>query len=89
MICLLLFQRQAGSNLSSDAGMGYSKSGPYQSQLYDSWKTEWNAPFYDQYRSGPNGGPSGSSAEMMESSGGRHSSYMTKGGRRPAYDDDF
>ena len=43
-----MFQRQPNPSSSS----GYSKSGPgpYQSQLYDSWKTEWNAPYTEQYR---------------------------------------
>ena len=83
------FQRQANNPSSSS---GYSKSNPYQSQLYDSWKTEWNAPYTEQYRSGPSGAPSrGSSAEMVPSAHRPKgsSSYMTKGGRRLAYDDDF
>ena len=32
-------------------GADYSKSttaSPYQSQLYDSWKTEWDGAYYDQ-----------------------------------------
>jgi len=41
--------------------------------LYDSWKTEWDGYYDDAFRSGPSGG----------------STYMTKGGRRPSYDDDF
>merc|ERR1712029_190499 len=64
-----------------------SKSNPYQSQLYDSWRTEWNAPYYDQYRSGPSG--ASSSAEAVNHSGGGRSAYMTKGGRRLSYEDDF
>ena len=83
-----LLQRQPNPSSSS----GYSKSGPYQSQLYDSWKTEWNAPYTEHYRSGPSGAPSrGSSAEMVPTAQRPKgsSSYMTKGGRRLAYDDDF
>ena len=50
-------------------GGGYSKStntaSPYQSQLYDSWKTEWGgtpaAYGYDQGQAGYRSGPGGSS----------------------------
>ena len=53
---------------SSSGGGNYSKStsSPYQSQLYDSWKTEWNAPTlsYDQFtRSGGGGGGGMSSGD--------------------------
>jgi hypothetical protein len=54
---------------SSSGGGNYSKStsSPYQSQLYDSWKTEWNAPTfsrdekqsYDQYNRSGGGVSSG------------------------------
>merc|ERR1712008_465259 len=64
-----------------------SKSNPYQSQNYDSWRTEWNVPYYDQYRSGPS--VASSSAEAVNHSGGGRSAYMTKGGRRLSYEDDF
>merc|ERR1712227_784605 len=50
------------------------ETGPYQSGLYDSWKTEWN-PTYKDYQTNHYPYPT--------------SSYMTKGGRRPSYDDDF
>ena len=75
------FQRH--SNHSSSSGGGYSKStpSPYQSQLYDSWKTEWDG-YYDHYRSGP-------SYSSGYNTGGHTSTYLTKGGRRPSYDDDF
>ena len=85
------FQRQ--SNRSSERETQHtqttqsSKSNPYQSQLYDSWRTEWNVPYYDQYRSGPSG--ASSSAEAVNHSGGNRSAYMTKGGRRLSYEDDF
>lgn len=76
-----LFPFQRGA--SSGSG-GYSKSSPspYQSQLYDSWKTEWNGQYYDHFRSGPD--PS-----MGHSTLPSTHTYMTKGGRRPSYDDDF
>lgn len=48
--------------------------GPYQSGLYDSWKTEWN-PTYRDYQT----------THYPHAT----SSYMTKGGRRPSYEDDF
>ncbi len=85
----LTFFLQRQSNHSSSAGVHQpsSKSNPYQSQLYDSWRTEWNAPYYDQYRSGPSG--ASSSAEAVNHSGGGRSAYMTKGGRRLSYEDDF
>merc|ERR1719367_435252 len=73
-----------GSSSSSGGGThtGYSSRGdrdrgetsPYQSGLYDSWKTEWN-PTYKDYQTTHYPYPT--------------SSYMTKGGRRPSYDDDF
>ena len=47
----MLFQRQSNqSSSNSGSGGGYSKSttSPYQSQLYDSWKTEWDGAYYDQ-----------------------------------------
>merc|ERR1712012_1333498 len=50
------------------------ETSPYQSGLYDSWKTEWN-PTYKDYQTNHYPYPT--------------SSYMTKGGRRPSYDDDF
>jgi len=50
------------------------EASPYQSGLYDSWKTEWN-PTYRDYQTTHYPYPT--------------SSYMTKGGRRPSYDDDF
>ena len=80
---------------SSSGGGNYSKStsSPYQSQLYDSWKTEWNAPTfsYDQYnRSG--GGISSGDDDRHQRHDDRYergrshnngrqsaSSYMTKG----------
>ena len=80
---------------SSSGGGNYSKStsSPYQSQLYDSWKTEWNAPTfsYDQYnRSG--GGMSSGDDDRYHRNDDRYergrsqtngrqsaSSYMTKG----------
>ena len=75
---------------STSGGGGYSKStpSPYQSQLYDSWKTEWNAPayHYDHYRTGPSGGSSGDEDRHQRAPS---ASYMTKGGRRQSYDDDF
>ena len=77
------FQRQSNTPQQQQQ----SKSTPYQSQLYDSWRTEWNAPYYDQYRSGPSG--ASSSAEAVNHSGGGRSAYMTKGGRRLSYEDDF
>lgn len=55
-------------------GMEENASSPYQSGLYDSWKTEWN-PTYKDYQTTHYPYPT--------------SSYMTKGGRRPSYDDDF
>merc|ERR1711892_1018948 len=55
-------------------GAGGGGSGPYQSGLYDSWKTEWN-PTYRDYQTTHYPHPT--------------SSYMTKGGRRPSYEDDF
>jgi len=103
------YKRQ--SNMSSSTsggggggGGGYSKStntaSPYQSQLYDSWKTEWGgtpaAYGYDQgqagYRSGPGGSSGGEPDPYHSNKLERHrerGSYMTKGGRRPSYDDDF
>merc|ERR1712223_1024811 len=98
------YKRQ--SNMSSSSGGGnYSKStsSPYQSQLYDSWKTEWNAPTfsYDQYNRSGGGVSSGDDDRYHRNedryergrsqTNGRQSasSYMTKGGRRPSYDDDF
>jgi len=99
------YKRQ--SNMSSSSGGGnYSKStsSPYQSQLYDSWKTEWNAPTfsYDQYNRSGGGGVSSGDDDRHHRHDDRHergrshnngrqsaSSYMTKGGRRPSYDDDF
>ena len=88
------FQRQ--SNMSSSSGGGnYSKStsSPYQSQLYDSWKTEWNAPTfsYDQYNRSGGGVSSGDDDRYHRNedryergrsqTNGRQSasSYMTKG----------
>jgi len=92
------YKRQSNMS-SSTSGGNYSKStpSPYQSQLYDSWKTEWNAPAYnyDQYpgrggSSQPHGHSSQSGGEdSRHYSGGGRGSYMTKGGRRPSYDDDF
>ena len=67
------------------------EASPYQSGLYDSWKTEWGGtPAYGYehqqgYRPGGGGG-GGSSEDSRHYRGG---SYMTKGGRRPSYDDDF
>ena len=69
---------QRGSSSSSGGGTGISGgggaggaggggSGPYQSGLYDSWKTEWN-PTYRDYQTTHYPHPT--------------SSYMTKGGRR-------
>jgi len=55
-------------------GGGGGGAGPYQSGLYDSWKTEWN-PTYRDYQTTHYPHPT--------------SSYMTKGGRRPSYEDDF
>ena len=95
----LFFQRQSNvpqqqsqhhhqqSQHQESSSRSNSKSNPYQSQLYDSWRTEWNAPYYDQYRSGPSG--ASSSAEAVNHSGGGRSAYMTKGGRRLSYEDDF
>ena len=103
MLCPL--QRQSNMSSSTSGGRGgggggggggdYSKSttaSPYQSQLYDSWKTEWGGtPAYGYehqvqgYR--PSGGGGGGSSE--DSRHYRGGSYMTKGGRRPSYDDDF
>ena len=48
-------------------GGGGGGAGPYQSGLYDSWKTEWN-PTYRDYQTTHYPHPT--------------SSYMTKGGRR-------
>lgn len=62
-----------GSSQTS-SGVGSSTPGPYQSNMYDSWKTEWN-PHYRDYQTTHLPQPT--------------SSYMTKGGRRPAYEDDF
>ena len=49
---MCFFQRQSNHSSSSNSGGGYSKStsatSPYQSQLYDSWKTEWDGAYYDQ-----------------------------------------
>lgn len=53
---------------------GAGGAGPNQSGLYDSWKTEWN-PTYRDYQTTHYPHPT--------------SSYMTKGGRRPSYEDDF
>ena len=66
---------QRGSSSSSGGGThtgtsGYGGGGassPYQSGLYDSWKTEWN-PTYRDYQTTHYPYPT--------------SSYMTKGGRR-------
>ena len=93
-------QRQ--SNQSSSSGGGYSKStsSPYQSQLYDSWKTEWDGHYYDHFRNGqqPSGGggqhnqgysSSGYQTSGHGGNGGGQATYLTKGGRRPSYDDDF
>ena len=78
-IFFFIFQRQ--SNRSSEretvhthSTSANSKSNPYQSQNYDSWRTEWNVPYYDQYRSGPSG--ASSSAEAVNHSGGGRSAYM-------------
>ena len=60
---LVKFQR--GS--SSSSGPASSTPGPYQSNMYDSWKTEWN-PHYRDYQTTHYPQPT--------------SSYMTKGGRR-------
>ena len=89
-IWLFVFQRQSNQSSATSQNQQQStssKSNPYQSQLYDSWRTEWNAPYYDQYRSGPSG--ASSSAEAVNHSGGGRSAYMTKGGRRLSYEDDF
>ena len=80
---------------SSSGGGNYSKStsSPYQSQLYDSWKTEWNAPTfsYDQYNRSGGGVSSGDDDRYHRNedryergrsqTNGRQSasSYMTKG----------
>ena len=80
---------------SSSGGGNYSKStsSPYQSQLYDSWKTEWNAPTfsYDQQYNRSGGVSSGDddrhqrNDERHERGRSQHngrqsaSSYMTKG----------
>lgn len=64
---------QRGSSQTS-SGVGSSTPGPYQTNMYDSWKTEWN-PHYRDYQTTHYPQPT--------------SSYMTKGGRRPAYEDDF
>ena len=87
----LSLQRQSNMSSSTSGGGNYSKStpSPYQSQLYDSWKTEWNAPTYgydQQYRAGPSGGGSSGGEDSRHYGRG---SYMTKGGRRMSYDDDF
>merc|ERR1712238_113300 len=79
-------ERETAQTQSTSASAN-SKSNPYQSQNYDSWRTEWNVPYYDQYRSGPSG--ASSSAEAVNHSGGGRSAYMTKGGRRLSYEDDF
>ncbi|QQP53036.1 Hypothetical protein FKW44_005366, partial [Caligus rogercresseyi] len=79
---------------SNGSNNGYStgstaKPSPYQSQLYDSWKTEWNGHF-DNYRmasGNPGGGGSAGGKEFNGSGGG--STYLTKGGRRASYEDDF
>jgi len=64
-----------GSSSSSGGGtVPGGGQGPYQSGLYDSWKTEWN-PTYRDYQTTHYPHPT--------------SSYMTKGGRRPSYEDDF
>lgn len=69
-----------GSSSSSGGGTerqgvrGDRGEGPYQSGLYDSWKTEWN-PTYRDYQTTHYPHPT--------------SSYMTKGGRRAVYEDDF
>jgi len=64
-----------GSSSSSGGGTtGGPGAGPYQTQMYDSWKTEWN-PAYKDYHTSTMPQPK--------------TSYMTKGGRRPSYDDDF
>ena len=45
-------QRQSNHSSSSGGG-GYTKStatSPYQSQLYDSWKTEWDGYYDDHFR---------------------------------------
>ena len=92
------FQRQSNS---SSSGGGYSKStatSPYQSQLYDSWKTEWDGYYDDHFRAGPGGGGGSGAAAAAAANSGYSSynysnngsnTYMTKGGRRPSYDDDF
>ena len=90
-------QRQSNS---SSSGGGYSKStatSPYQSQLYDSWKTEWDGYYDDHFRAGPGGGGGNGSGAAAANSGyssynysnNGSNTYMTKGGRRPSYDDDF
>ena len=87
-----VFQRQSNTTerettrTRESARDNREKSNPYQSQLYDSWRTEWGG-YYDQYRSGPSG--ASSSAEAVNHSGGNRSAYMTKGGRRLSYEDDF
>ena len=69
----LEFMLQRGSSSSSGGGTHTGTSGyggassPYQSGLYDSWKTEWN-PTYRDYQTTHYPYPT--------------SSYMTKGGRR-------
>ena len=62
-----------------------SKNNPNQNHSYDSWRTEWS--MGDQYRSGPSG--ASSSAEVEKNSGGGRATYMTKGGARLTYEDDF
>jgi len=79
-------ERETRSSARDNQQQRESKSNPYQSQLYDSWRTEWGG-YYDQYRSGPSG--ASSSAEAVNHSGGGRSAYMTKGGRRLSYEDDF
>ena len=59
-----------------------------QNHSYDSWKTEWSMGYNDQYRSGPSGA-SNHSADVEKNSGGSRATYMTKGGARLAYEDDF
>lgn len=63
-----------GGTVQGGGGGGGGAAGPYQSGLYDSWKTEWN-PTYRDYQTTHYPHPT--------------SSYMTKGGRRPSYEDDF
>jgi len=55
-------------------GLSDRETGPYSTGLYDSWKTEWN-PTYRDYQTNHYPQPT--------------ASYMTKGGRRPSYEDDF